>query len=174
MTEFDCARCANPAHATDTGVTHHDDPDSPTGIDHDLDADHTPYPHPEDDERTHLGMTADDLLAHLRDPASGHAFTPADERDLWTNMSASSDYLDLLAAYHDSEHQQGADLPHSHSYVDDPEDDEPYEGCTHCGRAVSDLGLDSDGSRRCDDTDPAHRFHAILGRPLMATHKHLN
>lgn len=55
-----------------------------------------------------------------------------------------------------------------------PEDDEPEQPCTNCGTPISEDGIDATGSRRCDDTDPHHRYHAALGRPLMATRKHPN
>jgi hypothetical protein len=32
--------------------------------------------------------------------------------------------------------------------------------CTHCGTEFSGAdGFDAGGSRRCDDTDPEHRYH---------------
>lgn len=39
-------------------------------------------------------------------------------------------------------------------------DDEDGFECGHCGTYVEDSGRDSTGSRRCDDLDPDHRYHA--------------
>lgn len=49
---------------------------------------------------------------------------------------------------------------------------EDADECDNCGRSISEDGIDSDGSRRCDDGDPTRRYHAAEGRPLMATMKH--
>ena len=43
---FDCAECGSRAFLTDTGVAHHEDEGSPTGIDHRADGDHTAHPDP--------------------------------------------------------------------------------------------------------------------------------
>lgn len=47
---FDCAECGDRAFLTEAGIAHHEDEDSPTGIDHRADGDHTAYPDPAEDE----------------------------------------------------------------------------------------------------------------------------
>jgi hypothetical protein len=43
MGELLCAECGAPYFVTDNGVSHHEDADSPDGIDHDADGDHVAH-----------------------------------------------------------------------------------------------------------------------------------
>lgn len=65
------------------------------------------------------GWDADTLIAHLRDPYSGHAFTEHDERALMDNLAAdpNTTLLALLTTLHDGEHAIAEEhgLTHTHT-----------------------------------------------------------
>ena len=51
---FDCAECGNRAFLTGDAIAHREDEDSPTGIDHRADGDHTAYCEPTEDDAAAL------------------------------------------------------------------------------------------------------------------------
>jgi hypothetical protein len=53
MKQTDCRECGKPCVVNDDGTATHVDDESPTGVDHDADADHVPVPEL-DDEYTGL------------------------------------------------------------------------------------------------------------------------
>ena len=39
--------------------------------------------------------------------------------------------------------------------------------CANCGSPITEMGVDETGSRRCDDMDAEHRYHAPEGADAM-------